>query len=463
MKACFSAPETAELEMTCRILSPVPGLCGDRRFTDREYTDAEGPRRGFRDTGGVVEPTDRSERRPSALGAFKHRDFRWLWGGSFLSFVGSWVQSVAQGWLVFEITGDEAKLAFVTFCGMAPVSVLGLFAGALVDSMNRKAVLVFAQSVFAACALFLAAATHFGFVTYEMILAIALIQGVVSCAEMPARQSIVGTVVPPEELAAAVPINAMTFNLARVLGPAIGGILLAAFGPQACYLINGISYTALISAVLAIRADVRGSGRRAQPIKDLVFEGMTYTMRDPRLRLLFLSEAATSSFGIFYIALMPAIAKEMLGLDARGLGGAMTAVGVGSIAGLVTLLLLSHRPLKGRIVRLAMAGLAVALVGLGMGAPVWLAFVLLALAGLSTISQFNTTNTLFQLLSPDRLRGRVLAMHIWAISGVAPFGTLAFGWIAREVSLRAALMAGGTLVGIGAVYGWARRKTLENL
>ncbi|MCB8932744.1 MAG: MFS transporter [Fimbriimonadaceae bacterium] len=405
----------------------------------------------------------------SQLRVFRHRDFRLLWSGSFFSFTGSWVQNIAQGWLVYEITHDEAKLAFVTFCAMAPVSLFGPFAGALSDTFNKRKVLVFTQSVFGLCALFLMVASWptpghpLGFVQYWHVLVVSLIVGCMACLEMPTRQSVISRVVPSEELPMAVPFNAMTFNFARVVGPAIGGILLAAYGPRSCYGVNAVSYLALIFAALAIRADLGAGTREPQPIKDLLFEGMLYTFRDLRLRTLFVMESIVSMFGLFYISLMPAIAKDMLGLDEKGLGLAMTFIGIGAFLGLVLMVMTSHRPVKAFVVRASMILIGVGLSLLAFARTGPAAYPILALIGAAAIMQFNTTNTLFQLLSPDRLRGRVLAMHIWALSGLGPFGVLFFGWLAHGTSLQLALHVGGACVLAGGLWGWAFRRGLAGV
>ena len=383
-----------------------------------------------------------------------------LWIGAFFSFLGSWVQNVAQGWLVYELTGDEAKLAFVTFCGMVPVSLLGPFAGSLVDTFNKRRVLIACQAVFSASAIFLAIATANGFVQYWHILLVALVNGLASTIEMPARQSIVSRVVPAEDLPAAVPLNAMTFNLSRLLGPAIGAVLLARFGPQACYTMNGVSYLALILAASAIRADLSAVKRDPEPIGDLLFEGMRYTFQDARLKTLFFMEATVSCFGLFYLALMPAIAKKMLGTNEYGLGTAMSAIGVGTITSLLILTALSGRKIKAQLVGWSMAVMGTGLFCLGFARSIWVAAPLLAITGGAAIMQFNTTNTLFQLLSPERLRGRVLAMHVWALSGLGPPGVIFFGWLAREASIPITLHIGGICVIIGAAWGYFNRSTL---
>lgn len=395
--------------------------------------------------------------------AFRHRDFRWLWTGAFLSFVGSWVQNVAQGWLVYELTGNEAMLALVTFCGMAPVSLVGPLAGALADTLNRRAVLIITQAVYGAAAIFMAASVYYGFVSYGQILIVSLITGLTSTVEIPCRQSLVSSIVPQEDLAAAVPINAMTFNLARVFGPALGGWLLAKYGAQTCYLVNGISYFSLIIAVLGMRIDMRATARERQPIGDLVLEGMRYTLRDVRLRTLFLLECAASGFGLFYLSLMPAIVDKMLGLGKAGLGNAMSSVGIGAMVGLVLVITLSDKPIKPLLVRCAVTSLGLSLTLMSFARSPWVAFPLFGLAGMSAMIQFNTTNTLFQLLSPEHLRGRVLAMHVWALAGFSPLGVLFFGWLARNVSIPAAQFTGGSLLLGAAALGWRYRRNLAGV
>ncbi|MBI1756849.1 MAG: MFS transporter [Fimbriimonas ginsengisoli] len=396
--------------------------------------------------------------------ALRHRDFRLLWIGAFLSFTGSWVQTVAQGWLAYQITGqDEAKLAFVTFCGMAPVSILGPFAGTLTDTYNKRWLLILAQALFAAGALFLALAVARGFIQYWHLVAVALLFGVVGAFEMPTRHSLVSRVVPPEDLANAIPINGMTFNLARLIGPAIGGWVYHRFGAETCYGANGISYLALIFAVMAMRTDMRATESEPQPIKDLLLEGMLYTFRDRRLRNLFVLESATSTFGLIYVPLMPAIVAKLLTSQVEVVGYCFTWVGVGAVAGLLFLARMADRPIKARVVKLAMMGVGLTLFALAFVRERPIAYGLLAMMGVCSIMQFNLTNTLFQLLSPERLRGRVIAMHIWALSGMAPIGIILSGWVARQVSIPFALEMGGLGVVVFALWGWLNRGGLAGV
>lgn len=406
--------------------------------------------------GEVVNPSPR--RNP--LEPLRIRDFRVLWIGAFVSFMGSWVQTVAQGWLIFELTGDESKLAMVSFLSMIPVSIFGPVAGTLTDVLDRRKVLVITQLVFALNAGLLAWANHTGNIRYEFILIAALVNGCASTIEMPARQSLISTVVPRELVASAVPLQAGTFNLARIAGPAVGGILLARFGPQSCYLVNALTYSALIISVLSIRANLKAVSARVQPIKDLLLEGIQYTWRDRRLRTLFLMESTVSVFGLAYIPFIPAFAKEVMGFDEKGLSLIYTMVGIGAVSGLALLIYLSHKPYKGVLVRVAMTAIALALLGLTFVREPALVYALFMICGFSTIVQFNTTNTLFQLIAPPVLRGRVLAMHIWALSGSAPLALPLLGEFARVQGVPAMLLLSGSVVSVGALLAWIFGKHL---
>ncbi|MGV3616150.1 MAG: MFS transporter [Fimbriimonas sp.] len=376
---------------------------------------------------------------------FRYPDFRLLWIGAFLSFTGGWVQNVAQGYFVYQLTHDESKLALVNFAWSMPVALFGLVSGTLADTFNKRTVLVVTHLTYACLSLYLAIATYQGFIQYWMIPAVALVLGSIASVEMPTRQSIVSRVVPPEDLAAAVPVNAMTFNVARILGPAIGGILLARFGVPACYMLNAVSFLAVVWAAIKMRTDLSAREREPQPIRDLLMEGLLYTFRDHRLRALLLLETITAAIGIAYIPQLPAIVEQVLqpslhtppGVDPeifakQWLGYAYTAIGIGAVCALIVVTQLADSKRKGTIIRVAMWTLAIGLPILSVSHSPYVVFPLLGILGMAGVSQFNTTNSLFQLLAPERLRGRVLAMHIWALNGLSPFGVLFFGWLANS-------------------------------
>jgi MFS family permease len=392
--------------------------------------------------------------------AFRHRDFRLMWGGAFLSFIGSWVQTVAQGYLVFQLTHSNQLLALVSFCGSVPTTIFGPIAGSLADIVDRKKLLVVTQIIFASGAFYLAAATYFQFVTYWQIITVALILGVVATVEQPVRQSTVSSCVPPEDLPVAIPLNAMTFNISRLIGPAIGGLLLAVTGTASCYFVNGLSFFALIFAALALRADLSPKQRAPQPVRDLITEGALYTFRDRRLRTLFALEAIVSMCGLTYLIQMPAIAEQMLHDKLRGMAIGYVAVGTGTVSALAIIMQLADRSVRALMIRSAMTVLGFALFALSFARTVFAAFPIFALLGMCAVTHFNITNTLFQTLAPPRLRGRVLAMHMWALSGLGPFGTLAFGYIAEHYGLPMSLRIGGAIIVVGAVWAWTNRDGL---
>lgn len=410
---------------------------------------------------GASEATLRD--RIPALRALRHRDFSWLLGGAFFSFFGSWIQTVAQGWLIYDLTRSEAMLALVSFCQTAPVAFFGPLAGAVADLVNRRVLLLACYGIYAASALTLGILVALGQIAYWHIIVASLLQGLVLCVEVPARQSLVSRVVPPQDLPAAIPLQGMMFNLARMAGPFVGARVLAGYGPQTCYVLNSISYAALALAVLAIRADLRAVPRELGPIKDLVLGGMRYVLQEPRLKMLFGMEGALSFFGLFYISLMPAITRSMLGGGAHELGNMYSFLGLGAIAGLVLTVSMADRPLKSLFVRLAMTSFGIGLVALSFVREPWMAYPILLVTGASSIVQLNTTNTLFQMLSPDHLRGRTLAMHIWAISGLGPFGTLLLGWLANQLTIPFSLRLGGGFVLAVALWAWARRARLAGI
>ena len=376
-----------------------------------------------------------AERSP-LLRVLRYRDFRILWIGAFVSFTGGQISNLAQGYFVYRLTGDEAKLALIPFVWSIPIFTFGLVAGSFADRFDKRRTLVITQLLFGVNSLYMAAATYFGFVRYWQIIVIASLNGLIACVEMPTRQSVTSRVVPIEDLAAAVPVNAMTFNVARIAGQAIGGLVLRVLGVFGCYLVDGISYLALIFSIRTIRADLSPPKRAQGSLRDLVAEGARYAWRDIRLRTLFLLELATALFGLSYAPLLPAYALDIL---ARGdlkenvhvLTFAGVSIGGGAFAGLLLVTRLAHSRRKGWLIRGSIALIAAGLLGLALTDRPWVAYPLFAMAGAGGIMQLNTTNALFQTLAPERLHGRVLAMHVWALNGLSPFGVLMLGNIAR--------------------------------
>lgn len=385
-----------------------------------------------------------------------------MWVAAFVSFTGSQVQNVVQSDYVWRLTHDHEKLAFVTFCNLIPGTFLFPFIGIVVDLFDKRFVLAATNFVMGIGALYLALAASAGSLSFLAVVVVSLVAGIAQTLEMPARQGTFRNAVGGEDLPKAIPLQAMTFNFARVVGPVLGGIVAGALGAAACFYANAVSFLALVWASFAVKPGEIVKEGHGQPIKDLIFEGVLYTFRDRSLKTIFFMEAATSLIGMPYMAQMPAVVTEMLHGGPQMLGAAYSAVGVGALTGLFLLQSIAHLPHKALVVRTAMFSFSVGLVTMALSKNAFLTFAALTVMGGAAIMQFNTTNTLFQLLSPDRLRGRVLSMHFWALAGLAPIGTMAFGWMAKKTSLPVAMLWCGGLMAVASLAAyWARGTVRE--
>lgn len=391
---------------------------------------------------------------------FRHRDYRLLWIGAFLSFVGGWIQNIGQGVLVYDITGSKEKLALIVMCWNLPVLILGPFAGGMVDTMNKKNLLVWTQVLLAAIAFIIGILTWTGNITFNILLFAALANGTVSCFEMPVRQAMMSGSVPKEDVAIAIPVQGFSFNLARVVGPAIASIVLASMKVEHTYIINGFSYLALIFAALAVKVSI-ASAERTGPMFDLILEGFRYMWREPRLKTLFLIETLVNFFALFYLAQMPAIAKDMLGLGNDGVGYITTAVGVGAVIALITNTRTADRHIKGNLIKGACFAMAVGLALLSVTSSLWLALPVMVIMGMSSILIFNLCNSLMQLIAPDQLRGRVISVHVWALSGLGSLGVYPYGWLSEHYSLRVAFQVAAVITLVIAIWAYSNKLSLE--
>jgi MFS family permease len=383
---------------------------------------------------------------PDNFSALRHRDFRLFWVGALLSFFGTWIQNVGQGWLVFELTRSESLLGLLTLFSAGPMMILTPFGGWLADRFDKKVILTFTQSALALTALTLALAVHLGFASFPLIAGLAAISGTAAAIDIPTRQAMISVIVPKEDLANAVPLNAATFNLARLAGPAVGGFLLERYGAATCYFVNGISFLALIVAIRLIRTDAFPNSEMSGKMLENLKEGFQYVMNRRDFRLLTAMVFCTAFFGMFYLALLPALAKDKLGLGGNGLGMLMTSTGVGAVVGLLLLAGLSRLPQRGLLLATAMGGVGLGSLGLSLSARPWEAMVALAVLGAGGSMFLSGANATYQALCPPEIRGRVIALHIWAVAGANPLGAVLFGWVSERIGLEGAFAIGGSAV-----------------
>lgn len=375
--------------------------------------------------------------------AFKHRNYRIFFAGQLVSLVGTWMQSVAQSWLVYQLTGSATLLGLVGFCGQIPVLVLATFGGAVADATDRRRILLATQTASMLLALTLSALTFTGVVQVWHVFTLAALLGVSNAFDIPARQSFVVEMVGREDLPNAIALNSSMFNGARIVGPAVAGLLVARVGEAWCFLLNGASYVAVIVGLLMISVAPRERTPRTLSGLAHAAEGFRYVARTRPIRGLLMMLGLTSLFGMPYAVLMPIFADQILGGGAQGLGLLMGASGIGALGAAVTLA--GRRTVRGlgRWVAYASAGFGAGLIAFSFSRSFWLSAAILVPTGFAVMIQMAASNTLVQAMVPDELRGRVMAVYSMMFMGFAPFGALLAGWLAERVGAPETIAIGG--------------------
>ncbi len=390
-----------------------------------------------------------------AARALRHRNFQLFFGGQAISLIGTWMQAVAESWLVYRLTGSEVLLGFVGFAGQIPVFLFAPFGGALADRYDRRWILVATQTSAMLLAMTLAILTLTHRVVVWEVFALGALLGLVNAFDIPTRQSFFVDIVGRDDLLNAIALNSSMFNGARIVGPAIAGILVATIGEGWCFFANAVSYLAVIAGLLAMR---RASQPRP-PVVGSTFrriaDGFRFAAKTRPVRALLLLLAAVSLAGTPYAVLMPVFAEKILHSGARGLGLLMGASGVGALIGSIALAM--RRQLKGLGSWVANAAIAVgiALALFSLSHTFGLSALLLVPVGGAFMVTLGSSNTLIQAMVPDSLRGRVMAVYSMMFMGMAPFGALLAGALAGRIGAAHTVAAGGGICFIaGLVFRW---------
>ena len=390
---------------------------------------------------GLAPPRGETVPRRGMFSSLSHRPVRRYWIGLFLSNIGTWMQVVAQGWLVLRLSDSALVLGLVGFAGSIPTLLLAPLAGVAADRVDRRKLLLVTQSTQMGCAAILAAAVGFGFASVPLVAAVAIVNGIANAFTTPSHQSLFLDLVGREDLLNAISLNSMQFNLSRVIGPVIAGLTIAAFGEAGCFALNSVSYLAVIAAVATLPAlRRRRAGSRGAWV-DLRI-GMRYARRRPLIVTLLTVSASLAVFGTPAVSLAPVFARRLLHVGPEGLGGMLSAVGLGAAGSALFLASLGDFRRKGAAILLASSGFALALVGLGLSRNYALSLLFLALLGASMSSSASLINTLLQTSAPDRLRGRVISLYALAWLGLVPLGNLQAGFVAERFGPAAALFVG---------------------
>jgi MFS family permease len=384
------------------------------------------------------------------LQALKYRNFKIFFGGQFISLTGNYIQTVAQAWLVYRLTGSAALLGLVAFSGQISIFVLAPISGVVADTKSRRNILLATQIAPMLLCFALAALTLTGRVQVWHVFTIAALLGVVNAFDFPVRQAFVAELVTKEDLMSAVTLNSSMINSARTIGPGIGGLLVASIGEGWCFLANAFSFVAVIVGMLMIKAEAKPH-KPAQHIRAGVAEAFHFVRSTGPVGALMVLLGLISFMGLRYEILMPVYTREMLHGGPRQFGLLMGASGIGAIAGSLVLATFGNVRTLGDWVGSAAAGFGGSLVLLSFSHTLGLSIVAMLLVGFTMVTQLDASNTLVQRMVPDELRGRVMAIWTMMLSGLAPFGSLLVGVLAQHFSARKTFAAGGMACIMGAM------------
>jgi len=382
---------------------------------------------------------------PKTFIALRHRNFRLFWFGQLISLVGTWMQSVAQGWLVLQLTNSPFLLGLVGAVASAPMLVFSLFGGVLADRIDKRNTLVVTQSTAMLLAFALAFLTSTGLIKIWQILILAALLGTVNAFDAPTRQSFVVEMVGKEDLLNAIALNSSIFNGARIVGPALAGVLISLVGIGGCFYINGFSFIPVIIGLLLIQRIATPNPLSSDSIWKHFLEGISYIYSRPMVLALVSLVAIMSIFGMPYATLMPIFARDILNVGASGLGILMAASGIGALIGALSLASIGNYPHKGRLVLVGGILFSLSLILFSLSQTFPLSLLLLIVVGCSIVAQNATINSLLQTIVPDHLRGRVMSVFTFMFLGMLPFGSLQAGALANRWGAPFAVVVGGVV------------------
>jgi MFS family permease len=391
---------------------------------------------------------------------FRHRNYRLFFAGQAVTLMGTWVQTVALSWLVYRLSHSVLLLGVVTFASQAPIFFITPFAGMIADRHDRRSVFMVTRALCMLQAAILTVLTLTNNIEINTIIVLALVLGVITAVETPVRQSFTVDMVGREDLRQAIAFNAMMFNLARTIGPAIGGVIVAALGEGLCFLLNTVSFGAVLTSLFLMRLKSRVIRPKTHPWFDLK-QGFQYVTRHPHIRMVLLLATICSCFGTSYLALMPAFAQDILHQGADGLGYIISAFGLGAVSGAILVSRLHERHLALTPTIMAVL-LGVSLIGFANTQSLVLALLLVVPTGFGYLGIAVSSNTQVQTLSEDAMLGRVMAFYAMGALGSPPFGALLLGYISDLIGVRSAFMLSGAicLIAAGLSLGSLRRRGL---
>lgn len=392
-----------------------------------------------------------------AVRALRSRNYRLFFSGQSVSLIGTWMTRVATAWLVYRLTHSAVLLGVASFAGQIPAFLLAPIAGVWVDRWDKHRLLVVTQALSMAQSFALAALALTGVITIHEIIALAVFQGFINAFDMPARQAFVVEMVERrEDLGNAIALNSSMVNAARLIGPAVAGVLIGAVGEGWCFLVDGVSYIAVICSLLSMQVVPHRARTQEKRVLDEMAEGWRYVSQSAPIRSILILLAITSLLGMPYTVLMPLFASGILHGGAHTLGYLTSAAGVGALGGAASLAMRKTVIGLGRRIVVTSALFGTALIVFAFSRMLWLSLAVLVAIGFSMMQQMASSNTILQTIVEDEKRGRVMSFYAMAFQGMAPFGSLLAGAVANQIGAPWTVAGGGVLC-IGASMWFARR------
>ena len=393
--------------------------------------------------------------------ALHYRDFRLLWFGAFTSTTGTWMQTVAQGWVVLKMTNSALLLGLDGFLSTGPMLIFSLFGGVVADRIDRRKIMLLSQYLQMSFAFILALLIWAGNVEVWHILLLSFLTGSAQSFSGPSYISLLPLLVRREDLPNAIAMNSMQFNLARVIGPVLAGLALAAWGAAICFAVNGLSFLAVILALLLIRTPQVTRTETQGGIMDEMKAGFRFVKNRPKLLVLTFLAFAGTFFGMPIITMLPFYTTKVFGLDASGYAWMMTTYGLGSVTGALMVAATAHRARKGKLALELQLAFACLLVGFAFSRSLPLSHVIAFLAGACIVGVIALYSSLVQLTTSDEMRGRVMSIFMLAFRGGMPLGSLIAGYVAQRWSITTALAVNGSVLALVALYFIAKGTKLD--
>jgi MFS family permease len=399
---------------------------------------------------------------PHIARALRHPDFRLFWAGNFLSNVGTWMQNVAQGWLVLQLTNSAFWLGVVGFASTIPILFFALIGGVIADHVNNRKLLIGTQTAMMVSAFIMAGLAYARVITATEIALLALLTGVAMSLNTPSYQALVPQLVPREDLTNAIALNSAQFNMSRVLGPTLGGFAMALLGVAGNFFLNGLSFLAVIVALTRIRYPQRDVPQEGH-LWDKLKQGFAYVFSHGHMAPLVVLTAIASLLALPYLVFVPYFARDVLNSGEPGLGILMACSGLGAFFGALTIAYLTHIHRRGVFVMRAGFGFFVSIILFTFSRNFWLSGVLLMAAGYFMVIMVATINTLLQHMAEESMRGRVMSIYSTAFLGLPPIGSLITGLLTRVTTPAHAIAGMSALALVGSVVVFAASRDLREL